>query len=150
MRRAAHSAHPVETGGVLLGVYVEGDRPWVVEAVELPSDAATGTSYEVGHDARPQAVDEARRRDPRLGYLGDWHSHPADLGPSTVDVATMRRLSTDPVAACPHPLLIVVRRSREDGCDLDARQFGRWRLRQVQLVLAGGLPRLPIRPLAQP
>ena len=89
---ASAAAHPMETGGVLLGVYTEGERPWVVRAVTIESTNAGGARYEPPAGARPRYVDEARTIDPRLGYLGDWHSHPADAGASDTDVATMRSL----------------------------------------------------------
>jgi proteasome lid subunit RPN8/RPN11 len=139
-RAAAQRAHPAETGGVLLGVYVAGARPWIVEAVTVPSAVASGTYYELGRDERPAAVDEARARDARLGYIGDWHSHPADVGPSTVDASTMRHLGADLAAGCPHPVLIVARRGARGAYDLDARQLARWRLRRLQVIMAGALP----------
>lgn len=138
MKRGAARAHPLETGGVLVGVLTDGGRPWVVGALELPSRTATGTSYAVARDARPAAVDQARSHDARLGYVGDWHSHPADVGPSTTDAATMRRLAADPDAGCSHPVLIVVRRCG-DHYRLDARQVAVRRLRRLEVVMAGRL-----------
>jgi hypothetical protein len=41
----------------------------------------------------PLLVDEERRLDRRVGYLGDWHSHPADAPPSPTDKATLAKES---------------------------------------------------------
>jgi proteasome lid subunit RPN8/RPN11 len=139
--RAAGAAHPVEIGGVLLGVYVAGRRPWVVQAVVVPSQNATHGSYELPAGARPAAVDSARRIDTRMGYLGDWHSHPADVGPSATDVRTMKTLAADD-ALCPHPVLVIARRTRR-GYRLDARQLARRNLRKLRVIAAGGLPSDP-------
>jgi hypothetical protein len=125
---------------VLLGVNVAGGRPWITEAAVVPSELATSTFYELPRDTRPRVVDEARLSDPRVGYLGEWHSHPADVGPSATDAATMRRLAADPDAGCPHPLLIIVRRTSDGAYWLDAREFSRRRLRQLDLIIAGDLP----------
>lgn len=140
IRRAAIDAHPHETGGVLLGVYVQRQRPWIVEAVVVPSQQAGHTYYELPPDARPEAVDAARRADKRVGYLGDWHSHPADVAPSETDIATMRRLAADAGAKCQHPVLLIARRTRA-GYRLDARQLANRKLRKLRVIAAGGLPR---------
>jgi hypothetical protein len=109
--RAAAAAHPRETGGVLVGVHTHGSRPWVTHAVELRSPKATGTFYEVPAGARRKAIARLRRRDPRLGYVGEWHAHPADVPPSPVDMETIAQLASDRDAGCDRPLLLVARRT---------------------------------------
>ena len=139
IRRAAADAHPRETGGILLGVYTGRRRPWILQAPVVESEAAARAYYEVPAGARPRVVDHARASDRRLGYLGEWHSHPADVGPSGLDSETVQRIAANPEAGCPHPVLIVARR-RESDYDLDARQLARVRLRRLRLIAAGGLP----------
>lgn len=148
IKESAREAHPHETGGVLVGV-LAGTRPWVTYAVHVPSPTSTGTSYEIPAGARRRAVNEARRMDPRLGYLGDWHSHPADIEPSRCDATTMAHLAADARADCAWPLLIVLRRACEDYW-VDARQWTGRSLRVLQVVRAGPLavgapPRPPRR-----
>jgi proteasome lid subunit RPN8/RPN11 len=139
IRRAAADAHPRETGGVLIGVYTGRRRPWILEAPVVESGRVGRTYYEIPAGIRPRVVDEARAGDERVGYLGEWHSHPADVGPSALDSETVQRIASDPAAACPHPVLIVARR-REREYDLDARQLAHVRLRKLRLIAAGGLP----------
>jgi hypothetical protein len=139
MLAAAVAAHSRETGGVLLGVLTRGARPWVTQAVELPSSRSTATFYEVPAGARRKAVEKLRRQDPRLGYLGEWHVHPADLAPSTTDVSTMTRLAADPEGGCPRPVLIVVRKTRR-GYQLDARQLSGSSLHALRIIATGPLP----------
>lgn len=139
IEEGARRAHPDETGGVLIGVYGANGRPWVVGAVEVPSERAGLSYYELPADARPEAVDAARARDPRLGYIGDWHSHPADVGPSNTDVATMKGVAEDAGRECDHPVLLIARRS-EETYQLDGRQLARRRLRQLRVIAAGDLP----------
>lgn len=147
IKDAAQSAHPRETGGVLIGV-LTGSRPWVTHAVHVPSPTSTSTSYEIPAGARRRAVDRARRFDPRVGYLGDWHSHPADVDPSTCDERTMAKVAADPYAYCTMPLLFVLRRV-SDGYWVDARQWTGRSLRALQILRAGplaaGAPARPTR-----
>jgi proteasome lid subunit RPN8/RPN11 len=138
IEKAAADGHPNEVGGVLIGVLTEVDRPWVTEAVVIPSARPSGTYFELPEGARPDAVDRARARDSRLGYLGDWHSHPADVGPSSLDRQTMRAVAEDPEAAWPEPILLIVRR-RGCGYRLDVRQLVRGRLRKARVTMSGGL-----------
>ena len=106
--RAAEDASPVEAGGLLLGVRV-ADEPWIVGVVRV-SGPASSASYEIPQGATSVAMAAARETDPRLGYLGDWHSHPADVDPSRQDFRTLRGLSLG--ARQGHRLMAVVRRRR--------------------------------------
>src|SRR3989442_1604254 len=77
MREAAVHAHPRETGGILLGVWTEG-RPWVTHACELRSPDAGPAHYVLPAGATCNLVEQMQRIDSRVGYLGDWHTHPID------------------------------------------------------------------------
>jgi proteasome lid subunit RPN8/RPN11 len=138
MINAARAAHPKETGGVLLGVLTHG-RPWITTAVEVPDADATGVYYELEGGAAPAIVDAMTLLDPRLGYLGEWHSHPADVGPSELDAQSVRAIADDASAGCAHPVLLIARR-RGSGYGLDTRQLQRRRLRSLHLIDAGPLP----------
>jgi len=135
---AAGGAHPKETGGVLLGVLARG-RPWITTAVEVPHAGATGLYYELAGGAAPSIVDAMALLDARLGYLGEWHSHPADVGPSDLDTRSMRAIAADSAAGCHRPVLIIARH-RGITYELDARQLERRRLRNLRLIDAGPLP----------
>ncbi|HEU4975761.1 MAG TPA: Mov34/MPN/PAD-1 family protein [Baekduia sp.] len=142
IERAAEAAHPREAGGVLLGVLTRGRRPWIVEAVAVPSDRAGTHFYELPANARYVAAQAARERDERLGYVGDWHSHPADVGPSGTDVATMVALAR---ADRSRPLLLIARR-RGERYDHDVREVVRGDLRPARVIMAGGLGSGDARP----
>jgi hypothetical protein len=146
---AAAAAHPNETGGVLVGVHTHGSRPWVTHAAELRSPDATGTFYEVPVGARRKAVTRLRRRDPRLGYLGEWHVHPADVAPSPIDTETITRLAADPDAGYDRPLLLVARRT-PTGYVLDARQLNRRNLRELQIIATGPIEAADAAPSERP
>lgn len=135
---AARRAHPHETGGVLVGV-LSRDRPWVTAAVEIASAGASCSSYKLPQGARRRAVARLRRSDCRVGYLGEWHSHSDDVGPSSVDIDAMAHVGRDPAASCPRPILIIARRVGT-GYDLGATRLRGSHLRRVCLVSAGSLP----------
>ena len=44
---------------------------------------------------------------PWLGYVGDWHSHPAPCGASSQDITSIRRASRQ----YPEPLVLLVHRA---------------------------------------
>lgn len=145
MKEEARVDHPRETGGVLIGV-LAGSRPWVTHAVHVPSPRSSGTSYEIPAGARRRAVDRARCFDQRVGYLGDWHSHPVDVEPSERDATTMKRVAVDPYAECSMPLLLVLRRVGDDYW-VDARQWRGRSLQSLQVLRAGPLSSGgPLRP----
>jgi integrative and conjugative element protein (TIGR02256 family) len=129
---SAERSHPIETGGILLGVQI-GGRPCVTRVVEIASDDRSETHYRLPGGQTKKHVRDARKQDRRVGYLGEWHSHPADRGPSSGDRATMRGLSY--FLSLPLPLLIVVRRGPVGGY-LDVRQaiFPMLVTREVRLV----------------
>jgi proteasome lid subunit RPN8/RPN11 len=137
---AAAAGHPNETGGVLVGVlgHLHGGRrrPWVTHAVEVASRRSGRTHYELPAHARERAVTKLRRRDRRLGYLGDWHSHPIDVDPSGTDANSIESISL--TGDCQRPLLFVARRAN-GTYEIDARQWTGASLRKLQVVHAGPL-----------
>ncbi len=140
MIKAAAAAYPNETGGILVGVVVGSDpaarRPWVLHAVEVPSRKSGPGHYRLPRGARPRVVMRLRKTDGRLGYLGDWHSHPADIDPSPTDSDSMASASAS--GDCDRPLLFVARRVG-DGYEIDARQWTGAALQQLELCESGPL-----------
>jgi proteasome lid subunit RPN8/RPN11 len=139
MVTAATRAHPRETGGVLVGVLADGrgaGRPWVTHAVEVSSPRSGRTRYELPAGARQRVVKSLRRQDARLGYLGDWHSHPINLDPSRTDATAVASISA--TGDCPRPLLFVLRRATS-GYEIDGRQWTGVSLRRLRVLDAGPL-----------
>jgi hypothetical protein len=142
LEAAAFAAHPKETGGILVGVHTRGSRPWIVHAVEIPSKHSGGGNYVLPTGQRRKEVERIRKGcDGRLGYLGEWHSHPLDVGPSATDLDSIRDIAGDPASGCARPVLLVARRV-DRGYALDAQQLDRHTLRPLSLIAAGAL--LPV------
>lgn len=136
MTGAAGASHPMEAGGVLVGVYADG-LPWVTRAIQIPSARPRRHSYLIPAGATQPAVKNARRADARLGYLGDWHTHPDDVGPSTTDIASLAFISFRRPHR-PNPTLVVVRR-QGPGYALDARRTVGLHVRHCEVRFAGSL-----------
>lgn len=125
----AASVHPTETGGLLLGWW-DGPVPVVADWLEVPDPAARRNRWSRNEDAAADALAAARQSYPsHVGYIGDWHSHPADIGPSRADIRAIRRVSRqydDAVA------LVVVRH----GGQVDTRLAHQGRLVTVDSLTA--------------
>src|SRR5690606_11873539 len=122
---------------VLLGCHVDG-RPVVTDVIEIPDADATETRYRIPEGAAQAAVAAARARDLRVGYLGEWHSHPSGKGPSTLDVAAMLALDADDDTT--NPILVVVEPSTNAQGRLDAFVTRNGRVTPASICSTGDLP----------
>ncbi|MDP9401938.1 MAG: ThiF family adenylyltransferase [Actinomycetota bacterium] len=137
LRELVRAALPVETGGILLGCHVDA-RPVVAEVVELPDADATENHYRIPEGAAQAAVVAARERDGRVGYLGEWHSHPSGEGPSPLDVAAMLALDADQDTT--DPILVLVEPATDGQGRLDAFVTRNGRFTPATICSTGDLP----------
>ena len=104
---------PLETGGILMGSYIEGGSTAYVTRVEGPpcdSKRERNRFYRGINDLR-DLVESLWKSGEH--YLGEWHSHPGGLSrPSGGDVRQMKAIAKDHEAHCPEPILVVI---SEDG-----------------------------------
>lgn len=88
------AALPRETGGILAGWH-QGTTVIVTAMLEVP-DKKAGHCHYVRNYKRAQKTLDAHRRicgDDRVGYVGEWHSHPAPQPPSSVDYEALAKLT---------------------------------------------------------
>lgn len=105
MRAAACDARPRETGGILIG-WRGGTTPLAITvcaALVVDDPTAGHATYLLDRDRAQAALDAylTDHPDPDLGYVGEWHSHPAPQPPSPQDLRSLRasaRLAPAPVA----------------------------------------------------
>lgn len=137
LRDFGRAALPVETGGILLGCYVDA-RPVIVEAVEITDIDASETGYHLPEGAAQAAATTARDRDGKIGYLGEWHSHPSGQGPSPLDIAAMLVLDGDEDTS--DPILVLVQPDADGEGRLEAFLTRDGRLIEATICSTGDLP----------
>lgn len=86
---------PAEVGGVLVGWREEPHTIVVHELLLVPDDNPVRNRYDRHHDLADAALKNylAEADDARLGYVGEWHSHPAFQPPSQMDLRTIRSIA---------------------------------------------------------
>lgn len=124
VRGVAAAAAPNETGGLIVGVTTV-DSVWITGFLEIEVPKRHPARFVIPAGATQPAIDRLRVDDPRIGYLGDWHSHPADVGPSAVDFSTLRDLVFGSLGE--RRLLGLVRRTDA------AWEFGLWAVSRLRL-----------------
>jgi proteasome lid subunit RPN8/RPN11 len=132
---AAAAARPCETGGLLLGWWDSG-RVVVRYAIEVTDPHATAGSW-TRDQLRAQAALDTTLTEldhPWLGYVGDWHSHPAPCAASTQDRVSIQRASRQ----YDQPLVLLIHRP-DDAIETVAAHRGRKRGTTGRaLIMAGG------------
>lgn len=103
---------PLETGGVLLGYWVDGTSEAVVTCTVGAGPKAIHREnhfvpdYEFQESEIARFYEESGRK---LQYLGDWHSHPGSRGYlSDVDQRTLRRIGKTKSARVEEPIMVVL------------------------------------------
>lgn len=106
----ARRREPKETGGLLIG-WVDDGTIVVRHILEVPDENATATSWTRGEARANEALAKflAEAEHPWLGYVGDWHAHPAPVGPSKTDKRSLRKDSW----SMRQPLALIVHRGDE-------------------------------------
>lgn len=91
MWRAGEAALPKETGGILVG-FRTGHGIIVTRSATVVDPASSGHHYQLHDEQAQHALDDLRLTGaPLLGYVGDWHTHPADQPPSPIDLASLKQ-----------------------------------------------------------
>lgn len=131
----ALKASPYELGGIMVGWW-EGNATAVVQDVlPVPDRRAGRTHYERKHSHAQEVLDEYRRKcdDPRVGYIGEWHSHPAPQPPSSIDRGALSAL----VRKAHTPAALVVLSLTPEGDVVKHALIGRpLRRGRTEIVLA--------------
>lgn len=130
-------ALPNETGGVLIGCHID-ERPIVTQAPEHDDPDATPCTFRLPEGETKALVEIARATDERLGYLGDWHSHPSGAGPSDLDTAAM--LSAARESGQDRPLLLLAVPGENGTVDLMAYVTTPAGLTPATICTTGDLP----------
>ena len=107
------AAHPLETGGVLIGYYnAKHDTAIITCATAPPPDSQSGqTQLRRGTQKLNEMLGRLWRK--HEYYLGEWHYHPGGLArPTATDARQMLEIAKDYDAHCPEPILVIVGANR--------------------------------------
>ncbi|GGG18840.1 MULTISPECIES: Mov34/MPN/PAD-1 family protein [Pontibacter] len=110
--------HPLETGGILIGRYDGNLRMATISiATAAPVDSKHGrTSFLRGTEGIFKALAAAKKKDPLLHYVGEWHSHPASSPQaSAVDLKQMQDFALGRLHGACTPLLLIIGGSPLEG-----------------------------------
>lgn len=109
MLELCNSEAPRETGGILVGRYVDSNRvAKVTEVIGPPPDSTTGLSWFRRGEGNLTERLEALWAEEKY-YLGEWHSHPGmPPRPSGLDRLRMRKIQRDPDYDCAVPVLLIL------------------------------------------
>jgi integrative and conjugative element protein (TIGR02256 family) len=115
IRNESKRKAPKETGGVLLGYFVEDDV--VVTMATWPGPGAKHSLASYLPDCEFDRTEIARMYEETAGvitYLGDWHSHPkGGCGLSEDDIITLANISNFKPAKVTAPVMLLgVKESR--------------------------------------
>lgn len=102
---AGRAALPRETGGILIGFRDAADIV-VSRLLLVPDRASSGHAYMRSERDAQAALALLRQSAPTaVGYVGEWHTHPADQGPSPTDLHSLSQTARD--AGGPIALMVV-------------------------------------------
>ncbi|WP_219844384.1 SAVED domain-containing protein [Microbacterium sp. MYb66] len=102
---ATARALPNEAGGVLLGYRTDSNFV-VTEVLQVRGHATTTSFVRDDVEANRLLTEFLKDRDPSdpVGYIGEWHSHPAPVGASPRDLESIRATAR----AHPEPLILLI------------------------------------------
>ena len=110
MLQACRQSCPNETGGILVGYYVDTlDCAVVTAATTASSDSRKGSMwFHRGTFGLQPWLNSLWQRKHNY-YLGEWHFHPyAPPSPSQTDAEQMGSIANAPSYHCPEPLLMII------------------------------------------
>jgi integrative and conjugative element protein (TIGR02256 family) len=103
---------PYETGGALMGYWVDKERVVVTASIEAgPNAIHNRYSFEPDYSYQRQRIADHYEASGRYdAYLGDWHTHPAGISGSLsiADRKALKRVATSMAARAPNPLSLIL------------------------------------------
>lgn len=93
--RHAMEAGSKELGGIMVGWWVGASTAVVHDLLMVPDVDADSNHYKRRHRGAQEILNSYRKGldDQRVGYMGEWHSHPAPQPPSEIDRAALAAIT---------------------------------------------------------
>lgn len=112
-----------ETGGILIGKYLDRNNAMIIEITGPPKDSnRTMSTFKSGINGLIKLLDYRWN----LGqyYIGEWHSHPnSSPRPSKTDDTQMKKLAMDKSLKCPEPILLIMGGNQDKGWKLSIHVY---------------------------
>ncbi len=98
--------YPKETGGILAGYRENGIIKITFVTGPGPNAMHTRASFLRDGEYCQRELDKIfEQTNGKTDYLGEWHSHPFDIGPSRRDKDSLREIAVDTRYAISNPLM---------------------------------------------
>lgn len=106
MIEEGQAKYPKETGGILIGWQKE--QVFYIETAIGPGPNAFHKDLGFKRDgdfSQSQLDSVVFKTRGQWDYIGEWHSHPRNMGPSSTDIASLRKVQTSPKFNILQPIL---------------------------------------------
>lgn len=102
--------YPNEFGGLLIGKYSDDFKTCVIETAVLPVKyKSLRYSFKRGKEGLKGKLKEFYYSEPRLIYVGEWHTHPDSFAiPSSKDKSAMKEIEDHSDVNITSPLLLII------------------------------------------
>jgi integrative and conjugative element protein (TIGR02256 family) len=102
--------YPKEFGGLLIGCYSEDFKTCVIKTSIIPMKYKSSRYYfERGIEGLKQKLVEFYNSNPRLIYVGEWHTHPDGVpSPSSTDLNAMSEIAESTDVSIENPILMIL------------------------------------------
>jgi integrative and conjugative element protein (TIGR02256 family) len=102
--------YPKEFGGLLVGYYADDYKTCFIETTILPKKYKSSRySFERGKEGLKKKLTEYYSNDPKLFYVGEWHTHPdSSTVPSGTDYKAMSEIAESDDVLIQNPILLIL------------------------------------------
>jgi [CysO sulfur-carrier protein]-S-L-cysteine hydrolase len=102
--------YPKEFGGLLIGKYSDDFKTCIIETTVLPVKYKSSRySFERGKTGLKGKLTEFYNSEPRLIYVGEWHTHSDGLViPSSKDKSAMKEIEDHREVNITSPVLLII------------------------------------------
>lgn len=127
---------PRETGGILVGRLLNGCAEIIHAVGPGPNAFHSPNGFRRDGAYTQEQLDILfAASGGQEDYLGEWHSHPAPVAPSTRDRESLSWISHNPDYACPSPLLLIYQREKRGNWKLCGYQWRKQALHRLPVIL---------------
>lgn len=97
-----------ETGGILLGQYLDTTTATISKIIGPTSDSKSGRYWFVrGVKGLSTLLSKAWKKNEY--YLGEWHYHPnGTITPSSQDLVQIKKIAKSNDYKCPEPIMVII------------------------------------------